>query len=105
MVHAPAAQLVPVDAGGVTLREYRPDDQADLLAALADHEIARWNPGPTGPHAAEEFMRSRNDWSGTDHASWAVADASDRLVGSVSLHEIDADQADAEIGYWIAPWA
>jgi RimJ/RimL family protein N-acetyltransferase len=23
----------------------------------------------------------------------------------VSLHKIDADQADAEIGYWIAPWA
>ena len=50
-------------------------------------------------------MARRNDWSETDHASWAVADPSGRLVGSVSVHKIDPDQADAEIGYWVAPWA
>lgn len=50
-------------------------------------------------------MGQRNDWSGADHASWAVADTSDRLVGSVSVHKIDPDQADAEIGYWVVPWA
>ncbi|MBA2715628.1 MAG: GNAT family N-acetyltransferase, partial [Propionibacteriales bacterium] len=77
----------------------------DLLAAFADEDIARWNPGPTGPESAAEFMASRNDWSTAHHASWAVADASDRLVGSVSLHKIDPDQADAEVGYWTAPWA
>lgn len=105
MVYAPADRLVRLDAVGVTLREYRPGDEADLHAAFADPEIARWNPGPTGQQAAAEFMRRRNDWSGAEHASWAVADATDRLVGSVSLHEIVPDQADAEIGYWIAPWA
>ncbi len=105
MAYAPAAQFVRVDAGEVVLREYRPGDEADLRAAFADDDIARWNPGPSGEQAAAEFMRSRNDWSQNDHASWAIADASDRLVGSVSLHKIDADQGDAEIGYWIAPWA
>lgn len=50
-------------------------------------------------------MDRRNDWSDGDHASWAVADASSRLVGSVSVHKIDPVQAEAEIGYWIAPWA
>lgn len=50
-------------------------------------------------------MAARNDWRDAHHASWAVADASDRLVGSVSLHKIDWDQADAEVGFWIAPWA
>lgn len=90
---------------GDSLREYRSGDEADLLAAFADQDIARWNPGPAGHKAAAEFISRRNDWSRTDHASWAVADGSDRLVGSVSLHKIDADQADAEIGYWIAPWA
>jgi len=59
-----------------------PDDAADLLAAVADEEIVRWNPGPAGPEAASEFMASRNDWTGGGHASWAVADVSDRLVGS-----------------------
>ena len=105
MVYTPADRPVRVVADGVTLREYRPGDEADLLAAFADPDIIRWNPGPTGQQAAMEFMERRNDWSRTDHASWAVTDASDRLIGSVSLYKIDADQAGAEIGYWIAPWA
>lgn len=95
---------VCVPAGIITLRDFRLDDEADLLTAFADDEIARWNPGPIGDDAATGFIWSRNDWSGGDHASWAVADGSDRLVGSVSLHKIDPDQADAEIGYWTAPW-
>lgn len=98
-------RLVRVDAPGVVLRAFAPGDAADLLAAFAEDEIARWNPGPSRPDAAAEFMASRNDWSQGAHASWAVADASDRLVGSVSVHKVDPDQADAEIGYWVAPWA
>lgn len=105
MVRFSLDRPVRVAAFGVVLREYRPGDEPDLLVAFADEEIARWNPGPSGPDAAAEFMLRRNDWSGGDHASWAVADVSDRLVGSVSLHKIDVDQADAEIGYWVAPWA
>lgn len=100
----PADHLVRVDAAGLVLRAYVPADANDLVAAFADAEIVRWNPGPAVPGAAAEFMATRNDWSDGSHASWAVADASDRLVGSVSVHRIDADQADAEIGYWVAPW-
>jgi len=98
-------ELIRVEAPGLVLRDFLLTDTADLLAAFADEDIARWNPGPTGPESAAEFMASRNDWSTAHHASWAVADASDRLVGSVSLHKIDPDQADAEVGYWTAPWA
>ena len=89
----------------MVLRKFSPDDAPDLLAAFADEQIARWNPGPAGPDATAEFMGRRNDWSGGDHASWAIADGSDRLVGSVSVHQINLDQADAEVGYWVAPWA
>jgi RimJ/RimL family protein N-acetyltransferase len=105
MTVTPVTCLARVDACGVVLRAYRPDDLPDLRTALADPEIVRWNPGPTGPAAAEAFIDRRNDWAGADHASWAVADAGDRLVGSVSVHRIDPDQADAEIGYWVGPWA
>lgn len=104
MTASPADRLVPVVAAGVVLRAFRPGDADDLVAAFADAEIARWNPGPAGADAATEFMARRNDWSDATHASWAVADTSDRLVGSVSVHQIDPDQADAEIGYWVAPW-
>lgn len=89
----------------MVLRAFAATDVPDLLAAFADEEIVRWNPGPAGPGAVAEFITSRNDWSGTQHASWAVADLSDRLIGSVSLHKIDPDQRDAELGYWIGPWA
>lgn len=98
-------RLVRIETPGLVLRAYEPRDASDLLAAFAEDEIARWNPGPSGPEAAAGFMAARNDWSVGDHASWAVADAADRLVGSVSVHRIDPDQADAEIGYWVAPWA
>ncbi len=105
VVFSPADRLLRVEALGVLLREYGPADGPDLVAAFADPEIARWSPGPAGAGAAAEFMSRRNDWSESSHASWAVADTSDRLVGSVSVHRIDPDQADAEIGYWVAPWA
>jgi RimJ/RimL family protein N-acetyltransferase len=101
---APKHVLVPVEAQGLLLRGFEPTDAPDLLAAFADEDIARWNPGPEGDEAAAEFVAGRNDWDGT-HASWAAAGTSGRLIGSVSLHKIDPDQADAEIGYWIAPWA
>lgn len=105
MAVTPLARLVRVQASGVVLRPYGPGDRPDLLAAFEDADIARWNPGPAGHDSAEDFMARRNDWSAGDHASWAVADHTDRLVGSVSIHRIDRDQADAEIGYWVAPWA
>jgi RimJ/RimL family protein N-acetyltransferase len=98
-------EIVPVEASGLLLRPFRPTDTTDLLAAFADEQILRWNPGPGTPEGVAEFMAGRNDWSGADHASWAVADDTDRLTGSVSLHHIDLDQADCEIGYWVAPWA
>jgi len=102
---AAPAEPVRVEVPGLLLREFRSTDTADLLAAFADEEIARWNPGPADPESVAEFMAGRNDWSTSRHASWAVADPSDRLIGSVSLHKIDLEQADAEMGYWIAPWA
>jgi RimJ/RimL family protein N-acetyltransferase len=102
---APQPELVPVEAPGLLLRAYQPTDLPDLRAAFADAAIVQWNPGPTTDAGLAEFMAGRNDWSDADHASWAVADDADRLIGAVSLHKVDLDQGDAEIGYWIAPWA
>ena len=105
MAVTPQRELVPVERPGLVLRAFRPEDVALLAAALADVEIARWNPGPDGPEPARAFMEERNDWGEGGHASWAVADPVEGLVGSVSVFRIDAAQADAEDGFWIAPWA
>jgi RimJ/RimL family protein N-acetyltransferase len=88
---------------GLRLRRFDDTDAAALERAFLDEAIAAWNPGPAA--SAASWAANRNDWSSRDHASWAVADVKDELVGSVSLHHIDWDQADAEVGYWTAPWA
>ena len=49
-------------------------------------------------------MARRRDWTTGDHASWALVDGTD-LLGSISLHRIDREQGDGEIGFWIAPAA
>ena len=96
---------VLIDAETLRLRAFDDLDIPALERAFSDDAIARWNPGPGGAATANDWAASRNDWSSGMHASWAVADVSNQLVGSVSLHRIDWDQADAEIGYWTAPWA
>ena len=93
--------------GKVLLRPWRGDDADATWAALRDPEILRWNSsGSASREAVARFLRARADWSGGDHASWAVVDpATGELLGSVSLHSIDPEQADAEIGYWTVPAA
>ena len=97
---------VPVRAEEVLLRAYVPSDAADLLEAFADPLVRTWNPGPTDEAGVREFMAARNDWSEGRHASWAIADAgTGRLLGAVSLHQMDLEKGESELGYWVAPWA
>jgi RimJ/RimL family protein N-acetyltransferase len=96
---------VPLDGGALRLRAYTAADQPALARAFADPLICRWNPGPDPPDTVADWAGRRNDWTPGTHASWAVAGADGSLLGSVSLHQLDPDQADAEVGYWVGPWA
>jgi RimJ/RimL family protein N-acetyltransferase len=106
-VDSSSHQPVPVSVRDLTLRAFEEPDLSDLLEAFADPAIAAWNPGPApaSEAAVREWMGRRNDWGDGGHASWAVADQDGRLCGSVSVHNLDPDQLDAEMGYWVAPWA
>jgi RimJ/RimL family protein N-acetyltransferase len=97
------AEPVVVHGDGLALREYRPDDLERLLAAFGDSDLEAWNPGPGDADGAREWMQRRNDWTSGEHASWAVTDGSGVLLGSVSLHHLDLEQGDSEIGYWTSP--
>jgi len=95
-----------IAAGPLVLRAPSAEDAADVLALLHDPEVLRWNAVPDVvdvPTAAEWCARSA-DWSAGDHATFAVLE-SGRLVGTVSVHQIDHVQGTAEIGYRVAPWA
>jgi RimJ/RimL family protein N-acetyltransferase len=87
-------------AGDLLLRPWREDDLDAVWAAVQDPELQRWNDTGSGSRAeAAERLARRCDWSGGDHASFAVV-GDGGLLGSVSLHSIDRDTGDAEVGYW-----
>ena len=79
-------------------------DTADLVAAFQDPDIALWNPAGGGEISAEEraplWIASRATWS-SDHASWVVRDVDGSVIGQVSLHHLDLESGNGEIGYWI----
>jgi RimJ/RimL family protein N-acetyltransferase len=95
-----------VAAGHVVLRPWAEDDLDALWSALQDPEIRLWNGSGSGSREeARELIERRNDWSDGTHASWAIAEPTGELLGSVSIHRIDPEHASAEIGYWTAPLA
>jgi RimJ/RimL family protein N-acetyltransferase len=92
-------------AGRIRLRAYRESDVPDLLATWNDEQMRLWSKGPRDDAGARDWFESRNDWTDGEHASWAVTDDTDRLLGSVSLHHIAHEHAATQIGYWVSPWA
>ena len=101
MAHCGTVETIKIDVPGLVLRPWRPDDAAEVLPALREPAIARWNPAPTVVDlaSAQTWLARRADLSGGEHVSLAVTDpASGELLGSVSLHSIH--DGGASIGYW-----
>lgn len=97
-----------VDLGALRLR--RPHDRdADVFVAAGNEEqIQRWTelPHPYTPVHAHAFIDRRTPTglaAGLDVA-FTIADAEDRALGVVSLHNIDTS-ARASVGFWLAPAA
>jgi RimJ/RimL family protein N-acetyltransferase len=84
------------------------DEAADALILLTDPDTARWNPAPqvTDVASAAAWCARGADWSGGDHATWSlIARDTGEFCGNVSIHGVNAQQRDAEIGYRIMPRA
>jgi RimJ/RimL family protein N-acetyltransferase len=99
---------VELTVGGLLLRPPDVRDAGDALAMLRDPESVVWNPAPAvvDVETARAWCKGLADWSAGDHATFSVLDAdSGRLLGNVSLHEVDRQQSIAEMGYRVAPWA
>ena len=90
----------------LVLRPWREDDDAAIWAVAADPELRRWNGSGFGSLAEVRARLARLvDWSSGDHASFAVTEAGGALLGSVSVHAINRERGDAQLGYWTAPAA
>jgi RimJ/RimL family protein N-acetyltransferase len=94
----------------VSLRRFTMDDVSAVTAACRDPEIPRWTAGISEPYderdAREWIGRHDGFWSEGRRAAFAFCLASTgRLLGSMTLADIDLDARSAVAGYWAAPWA
>ena len=101
---APTTPVV-LPVGAWCLDVPRLEDAPAVAAALADPEIALWNPAARNLEGdlldhARAWVESRAAWA-DDHASWVVRDPDGLMIGAVSLHHLDATMATGEIGYWL----
>jgi RimJ/RimL family protein N-acetyltransferase len=91
--------------GVVSLRKKREADVGGLVAACQDPQIPLHTraPSPYGEEDARRWLEvsEAGRLAGTD-LSLLVVDRSDRLLGSVGLHEVSEKHRRAEIGYWTA---
>jgi len=97
-----------IETARLLLRLPEPRDAAVAVEMLRDPETVRWNPVPavTDLASAVQWCARGADWADGNHATWSIVEkASGEFVGSVSIHSINPQQRDAEIGYRIAPAA
>jgi RimJ/RimL family protein N-acetyltransferase len=104
--HATAYEPVVLHIGPYRMDTPADSDLADIVAAFRDPDIALWNPPGGPPISVEEraplWIASRSRWD-EHHASWVVRDHDGSVLGQVSLHQLDFDSQDCEVGYWLAP--
>ena len=89
--------------GDITVRPLREADVPAIVAACQDPEIPRWTrvPSPYTVEDARQFLAiAATEAAAGDGVALAVADAADKLVGTVGLMGVDGTTG--EIGYWIA---
>ena len=89
----------------MVLRPPQVEDVPALTVACQDAEISRWTrvPSPYSEAHAREWVEAQPEEHGV--ALLAVDAATENLLGSVGLAEIDRKRGRAEIGFWTAPWA
>jgi RimJ/RimL family protein N-acetyltransferase len=102
-------RIVPptLSDGEVVVRGLREGDIPAIVAACQDPEIPRWTrvPSPYTREDAERFLAiAATEAAAGEGIALAVADADDRLLGTIGLMGLD-DGDTGEIGYWTAPEA
>lgn len=98
-----------LESDRLILRPFVKRDAFDVLAAVKDDaEMARWM-----PWAAEYTLEHAINWctrfahaDGASGVQFAVEPRDGgRLAGSIGVRRADRERGDAEVGYWMAPWA
>jgi RimJ/RimL family protein N-acetyltransferase len=92
--------------GSIRIRLRADSDEAAMIAALQDPEIPRWTrvPAPYDESTAAEWaVESRRQQESGEGLHLIIADAeTDRLMGSIGIHDIDRLEGRCNIGYYLA---
>jgi len=99
-----------INGEGVRLRAYRPDDAEAVAAGYDDPLSQRFLPPLPSPFTlrhAERFLSEGVEAVFADGGVvYAIADpATDELLGGIGFDRVVAHRRQAEIGYWVGPWA
>ena len=85
------------------IREPLLADAEWITQACQDIEIQRWTLVPR-PYKREHALGFIENTINEAHR-WVIEHKeTNEPVGVVSIHTIDIDAGDADVGYWIAPW-
>ena len=85
------------------IRQPTIDDAEWITRACQDIEIQRWTLVPR-PYKREHALGFIENTINEAHRWVIEQQETNEPVGVVSIHTIDLDTGDADVGYWIAPW-
>lgn len=99
-----------ITGDGVELRLWTADDVDDLRDACNDTEIARWLPlipHPYTDEAARWWIEegAPQAWREGGAAFCIVFPGTQKILGGIGISTVQPGRRQAEVGYWIAPWA
>ena len=99
-----------INGDGVRLRAYRPDDAEAVAAGYDDALSQRFLPPLPSPftlrHAERFLSEGVTSVFGDGGVVYAIADPrTDELLGGIGFDRVIGHRRQAEIGYWVGPWA
>ncbi|MGA0878208.1 MAG: GNAT family N-acetyltransferase [Ilumatobacteraceae bacterium] len=87
----------------IRLRAVSVDDADWIFRACQDPDIQHWTTVPR-PYTLDDALFFTGDTT-LEYRRWAIEDAeTSEPLGLVSIHGVQEDTGDADIGYWVAPW-
>jgi RimJ/RimL family protein N-acetyltransferase len=101
---------VEISAGRFLLRPPSPHEAEDLYAMFEDPLTRMWNPNHHGDLQTVEEVRAWcekwADWNGGAAARFSIVDpAGGRLLGNITLRDVNRLTLAGSLGYNTAPWA
>ena len=100
-----------IEVDELVLRPLVAGDEVAVATAMADPDILRWTAGSAvlrvpADQRAVKWLESRIDGWSRNNAVFAVADAAtDVLLGSVTLRDVNRVPDQAVVAYWVSPEA